>query len=67
MHAHIPAEKWEVEQELGHGTFSVVVQARDKCSGQIVALKYGKTETGRQLIAKEAEVLISLRGCACEV
>lgn len=67
MQTHIPADKWAVERELGHGTFSVVLQARDKLSGQLVALKYGKTEAGRQLIAKEAEVLTHLKGCACEM
>jgi predicted Ser/Thr protein kinase len=66
METHIPSDKWAVEQELGHGTFSVVMQARSKASGQLVALKYAKTEVGRELIKREAEILINLKECNCE-
>lgn len=59
-------QNWVVEKELGQGTFSVVVQARHKTTGQIAALKYAKSDSRRKFLREEAEILEHLQECACK-
>src|SRR6185503_397080 len=57
------AERFEIARMAGSGGMGQVYQARDRRSGEVVALKvlFGSPEQGAERFAREAETLAALR------
>lgn len=59
------ANRFEIEQTAGHGGMGTIYRARDRVTGQMVALKFLRSDSGshnkEERFAREAQLLCELR------